>query len=238
MPQDGTYRKNPMKRLKTRPKAVILDMDGVIVDSMPYHFIAWYEALRPMGIRLNCFDVYSREGENWEKSLKDLLVRDKVKPTPQTVRKIFLRRQMIFKKYFRQFIFKGVKEFLGCLKQKGYRLGLVTGTPMNEIRHILPESLARLFDCIVSGDKVHQGKPNPEGYLKAREQLGLKAQECVVIENAPLGIKAAKRAGLFCFALTTSLPKEYLKEADIVVDRLEEITGFIEKTCNLCSPRR
>ena len=57
-----------MRKLKTKAKAIIFDMDGVIVDSMPYHFLAWHEALRPFGIRVGCVEVFAREGERWDKS--------------------------------------------------------------------------------------------------------------------------------------------------------------------------
>jgi beta-phosphoglucomutase len=216
-----------------KPKAVIFDMDGVIVDSMPYHFLAWYEALRPFGIRLGCFEVYAREGERWEKTLKDLLANADIKPTKLVLGRIFRLRQKIFKKYFKRFIFKGAGQFLECLKNKGYLLGLVTGTPKQEVQRILPARIKRLFDCIVSGDSVHNGKPHPEPYLKAARLLGVKQSECVVVENAPLGIESGKKAGMFCIAVTTSLPAQYLKEADMVVDELAEITGVIEKTCRI-----
>jgi len=90
-----------MRTFKDRPKAIIFDMDGVIVDSMVYHFLAWYEALRPYGVRVSCFEVYSREGEQWDKSLKDFLRMGNVKATPGLMRKIFVARQKIFKKYGR-----------------------------------------------------------------------------------------------------------------------------------------
>jgi len=208
-------------------------MDGVIVDSMPYHFLAWYEALRPWGVRVSCFDVYSREGERWEKTLTELLGEAKIKPTSRILKRIFSARQKIFRTNFKRFIFKGVKEFLKCLKRKGYLLGLVTGTPDNEIKEILPRGIEDLFDAVIAGNQVKHGKPHPEPYLKAAKRLGAKPSECIVVENAPLGIESAKRAGIFCIALTTSLPKEYLKAADIIVNELEEITGFIEKTCKL-----
>jgi len=208
-------------------------MDGVIVDSMPYHFLAWYEALRPFGIRVSCFDVYTKEGERWEKSLKDFLKRAGVEPTSARLKKIFLLRQRIFKRYFKRFIFKGAEEFLACLKNRNYLLGLVTGTPMDELKEILPLRIYNLFDYAVTGDHVKRGKPHPDPYLKAAEGLGLRPRECIVVENAPLGIESAKRAGMFCVALTTSLPREYLKRADVVVDSLEDITGIIDKSCRL-----
>jgi len=220
-------------RLKWRPRAIIFDMDGVIVDSMPYHFLAWYEALRPFGIRVGCFDIYAKEGERWEKSLKDFLNRAGVEPTRARLKQIFLLRQRIFKKYFKRFIFKGAEEFLICLKKRDYLLGLVTGTPMQELRGILPSRIYSLFDSIVSGDHVKRGKPHPDPYLRAARNLRLNPRECIVVENAPYGIESARRAGMFCVALTTSLPKEYLKRADVVVDRLEEIPEIIDQSCHL-----
>ena len=111
-----------MPKLKFKPQAIIFDMDGVIVDSMPYHFLAWYEALRPYGVRVSCFDVYSKEGERWENTLKDLLSRAGIKPTPKLLKEIFLKRKKIFKKYFQRYIFKGAKDLLSYLSKEGVSL--------------------------------------------------------------------------------------------------------------------
>lgn len=222
-----------MRKLKKQPKAVLFDMDGVIVDSMPYHFLAWYEALRPFGVRISCFDVYYKEGERWDKSLKDFLNRENIHPSKEILKKIFANRQKIFKSHFERSIFKGAEELLRCLKKKGYLLGLVTGTPMQDLNGILPKRIKSLFDCLITGDKVKHGKPHPEPYLKAAQVLGVTPKDCVVIENAPLGIRSAKSAGMFCIAVTTSLPKNYLKRADIVVDKLEDISGIIESSCGI-----
>lgn len=209
-----------MPKLRIKPKAVIFDMDGVIIDSMPYHFLAWYEALRPYGVRVSCFDVYSKEGEKWNKTLKSLLVQAGIKPGPKLLKEIFQRRQGIFRKFFRRFIFSGAKELLASLKKEGYLLGLVTGSPRREVNTILPRSIISKFRVIVAGDEVRKGKPDPAPYLKAARLFGLQPKDCLVVENAPLGIESAKRAGMFCVAVTTSLPKEYLKKADLVVDSL------------------
>ncbi len=214
---------------KVRFRAIIFDMDGVIVDSMPYHFLAWYEALKPYGIRVSCFDVYSKEGERWDKTLRQFFIASGQKVSSRVLRNIFLARKKIFRKYFKRFIFPGAGEFLACLKDKGYLLGLVTGTPSAEIRKILSSSMLKLFDCIIAGDQVKNGKPDPEPYLSAAKALDMPASLCLVVENAPLGIESAKKAGMFCVALTTSLPKEYLKSADAIAGRLEEITGMVDK---------
>ena len=70
---------------------------------------------------------------------------------------------------------------------------------------------------------IKRGKPYPDSYLTAAKQLEVKPKECVVIENAPYGIKAAKAAKMFCVAVTTSLPKQYLKQADIICKKISEI---------------
>jgi len=212
---------------KFKPEAVIFDMDGVIVDSMPYHFLAWYEALRPYGVRVSCFDVYSKEGEKWNKTLKDLLIHSGMNPTKRLLDEIFARRRRIFRRFFQSFIFSGAEELLAFLEKKGYLLGLVTGSPLKEVNTILPLKVKTKFGIIVAGDQVKKGKPNPEPYLKAARLFGLKPGQCLVIENAPLGIKSAKMAKMPCIAITTSLPKEYLSQADFVVDKLQDILKFI-----------
>ncbi|MCX5695667.1 MAG: HAD family phosphatase [Candidatus Omnitrophica bacterium] len=217
-----------MPKLKIKPAAIIFDMDGVIIDSMPYHFLAWYEALRPYGVRVSCFDVYSKEGEKWNDTLKDLFIQSGIKPVPKLLREVFIKRQKIFKKLFKRFVFSGVEKLLASLKGQGYALGLVTGTPKNEVNSILPLKVISLFKVIVAGDQVKKGKPDPEPYLRAAGLFGLSPSSCLVIENAPLGIESAKRAGMSCVAITTSLPKEYLKKADLIINKLQEIPSLIK----------
>jgi len=215
-------------------QAIIFDLDGVIVDSMPYHFIAWYESLQPFGVRVSCFDVFAQEGERWDKSVTFFLKRARIRPTASLLKKIFLRRRQIFKKNFKRFIFKGAPELLRCLHKQRFPLALVTGTPYAEVVKILPAGLRSLFSVIISGDSVKKGKPHPEPYLKAAEKLGVNTDQCIVIENAPYGIASAKAAGMFCIAVTTSLPASYLTKADRVVDSLDKIPavlGTCKKSC-------
>ncbi|MFA5104956.1 MAG: HAD family phosphatase [Candidatus Margulisiibacteriota bacterium] len=222
-----------MKKLKNKFSAILFDMDGVIVDSMPYHYIAWYEALLPYGIRATVFDAYIREGEKWQKTLKELFAREGLKFSARIGKNIFNERSKIFKKYFRRHIFFGVEGFLSCIKARGYLLALVSGTPEKEINKILPKNIRDKFNVIVAGDHLKVGKPHPAPYLKASRALKVIPKKCAVVENAPNGIASAKAAGMFCFAVTTSLPKEYLKSADIIVDKLEEITGYIDSACGI-----
>ncbi|MEI8217520.1 MAG: HAD family phosphatase [Elusimicrobiota bacterium] len=207
-----------------KPRAILFDMDGVIVDSMPYHFISWYEALRPYDVSVKCFDVYQREGEQWDKALRALWRPSRRPLTRALIQDIFKAKDTIFRKYFKRTIFHAVEEILPRLRRQGYPLALVTGTTHKEMLRILPPSLRNLFSVIVTGDMVKRGKPFPDPYLKAAKQLQLNPCDCIVVENAPFGIRAAKAAGMFCIALTTSLPSEYLSQADIIIDDIKEIT--------------
>jgi beta-phosphoglucomutase len=212
---------------KINIKAILFDMDGVIIDSMPYHFIAWYEALMSYGIRVSCFDIFMREGENWKISVSELFSRSGIGSTDKLLKEIFLSRQKIFKKYFKRFIFDGAVELIDRLNGRGYPLALVTGTPRKDVKKILPKNILSKFDVVVGGDCVRRGKPYPDPYLAAAKLLGVKPCNCFVVENAPLGILSAKRAKMYVAAITTSLPREYLRASDIVVNNFVELTRFL-----------
>ena len=214
-------------KIRSRPKAVVFDMDGVIVDSMPYHYLAWYEALRPYGVRVTCFDVYSKEGEQWQKSVQGFLKKSGIDPTAKLLNEIFKSRQKIFYKYFKLHIFDRAEDTIVDLKKKGFRLALVTGTPDDLIKKILPMRIYRMFEYIVAGNHVKKGKPHPAPYLKAAKMLGIKPSECMVVENAPYGIESAKRAGMYCVAISTSLPDEYLTKADRIVTDISDVRRII-----------
>ena len=211
-----------VKNLK-KYKAVLFDMDGVIVDSMPYHFISWFETLKKYNITVSPFDIYEKEGEKCETCVERFFKRDKIKCDAKIIAEVLNIRDKLYKKYFKVHLFLNIEQILIKLKNKGFLLAIVTGSTRQKVVSMLPKKILSKFNVIVSADMIKKGKPHPDSYLTAAKQLKVNTEECVVIENAPYGIKAAKSAKMFCIAVTTSLPKQYLKQADIICKKISEV---------------
>ena len=204
-------------------KAVLFDMDGVIIDSMPYHFISWFETLKEYNITISPFDIYEKEGEKCEVCVKRFFKRDKIKCDAKIIAEVLKLRDKLYKKYFKVHLFANIEQLLIKLKNKGFLLAIVTGSTRQKVVSMLPKKILSKFNVIVSADMIKKGKPYPDSYLTAAKKLRVKPTECIVVENAPYGIKAAKSAKMFCIAVTTSLPKQYLKQADIVCKKISEV---------------
>ena len=204
-------------------KAVLFDMDGVIIDSMPYHFISWFETLKEYNITISPFDIYEKEGEKCEVCVKRFFKRDKIKCDAKIIAEVLKLRDKLYKKYFKVHLFSNIEQILIKLKNKGFLLAIVTGSTRQKVVSMLPKKILSKFNVIVSADMIKKGKPYPDSYLTAAKKLRVKPKECIVVENAPYGIKAAKSAKMFCIAVTTSLPKQYLKQADIICKKISEV---------------
>lgn len=216
-----------MKKLPLIPKGIIFDMDGVVTDTMSYHFNAWEKALKVFGIKVNYCDIYLREGQRGLQTAMELMQENGFKPSAVKAKQILQLKEEIFKKIARPKLIKGSKQLIRDLRKNNLLLALVTGTARIELKHILPSDMLSLFDFSITGDEVKFGKPNPEPYLKALKELELKDKDCIVLENAPFGIKAAKSAGIYCIAITTYLSAKYLKEADMILNSLKEVDKVI-----------
>ena len=104
-------------------------------------------------------------------------------------------------------------------------MAVASSAPVENIKLVLNMlDLANLLPVIISGKDVSKGKPNPEGFLLASKRLAVRANNCLVIEDAVSGVAAAKKAGMGCIAVTNSHPSASLKQADLVVDSLKEVS--------------
>lgn len=197
-------------------RAVIFDMDGVITDTMSYHMKAWRQVLLSHGVPVSKNDIYKREGQKGGDSVKEIF-QDYKKPFDIKLgKRVLLEKEELFKAIVKRRFIVGSRVFLKKLKAGGFKLALVTGTARHEVHKILPDEIFELFDAIVCGCDVQNGKPHPEPYLTALAKLKLDPKQAVVIENAPFGIQSAKEAGIRCLGLETSLPKKFLNKADAV----------------------
>lgn len=209
-------------------EAVFFDMDGVIVDSIPYHFISWFEALKKYNVRVRPSTIFEMEGAKWGEIIEVAFKDYQVELASEIKSHIYSQKEEIFKKYFQRDIFSGIQEFIKQLKTQDVSIGLVTGSLKREAQDMLPKKLYNLFDTLIGGDMVTNAKPHPEPYLTAAKKLKVHVspEKCLVIENAPYGIKSAKSANMLCYAIATSLPKESLQMADKIFDKHQDLYDY------------
>lgn len=206
---------------------VIFDMDGVIVDGMPYHIKSWKEALSTIDMSVSDLDIYLMEGMTGRETMEIFVKKSNISISDETADKVIKLKRKIFNDIFTVTLIKGIKDFLLELKDRQYNLALVTGTRLEVVKKVLQMGLENIFKVIVTGEMVNKGKPNPEPYLKAVDELKARKEDCIVIENAPAGITSAKGAGLTCFAVQTSLSEEYLQDADKIFQNIDGVSEYL-----------
>lgn len=218
---------NPLGKLK-KLKAVLFDMDGVIVDGMPFHLRAWSQAFATLGIEVTDTDIYIREGMDGQQTVREIAQEKAVSLNQEEIERTDELKNRLLNSIFRVRFIPGSLRFISRLKKLGLKLALVTGTRRQIVEKILKQGLPGIFDVVVTAETVERKKPDPAPYLKAVEALGVNEDECLVIENSPAGITSARRAGLLCIALTTSLPEVYLKDADAVFHDFQEVSELFK----------
>jgi beta-phosphoglucomutase family hydrolase len=210
--------------MPNKNKAVIWDMDGVIADTAPYHMRAWQEVFRQRGKSYTEDDFRSNFGKRNDAIIRYILGSS---VTPVEMEAIANEKEESFRERARGNIMPlpGAIELLRSLKEHDFLQALGSSAPIENIRLVTQElGIEGIFQVIVSGRDVKEGKPSPQGFLLAAEKLGVEPQDCVVIEDATAGVSAAKRAGMRCLAVTNTSPKTKLASADRVVDTLEQVS--------------
>ena len=206
-------------------KAVIFDMDGVMIDSEPL----WEKTERIMlgrkGIEYNPTYRDKIVGLNQNDSGK--LLRETFN-LPETVEEIIAGRVgILLGLYERELgLVPGLLPLLKELGESGLLLALASSSPIEAINFVLHTfSLGEFFTVVVSGDTIPLGKPHPDIYLHTANNLGIEPSECVVIEDSINGVKSAKRAGMICLAVPDKrLSLKEFQIADLIVDSLNEVS--------------
>ncbi len=218
-------------------RAYFFDMDGVLFDSMPRHAIAWEEVMKRHGLPFTARDCYINEGRTGESVIREafqnVLGRD---ATPEEVKTIYAEKSAYYHKLLKTTTptIPGVAEVLQFVKECGYQVWVVTGSGMRTLLDSLNNVFPTIFqqDRMITAFDVVKGKPDPEPYLKAWERSGLRKEQCFVIENAPLGVRSGKAAGLTVYAVNTGiLTREDLLQAgaDQVFDSMTELLDFLRQ---------
>jgi HAD superfamily hydrolase (TIGR01509 family) len=193
---------------------------------MMYHAQAWIQVSSEVGVKVAPADIYEIEGANHRLGLEWLFKRAGRDFEPEMYEKVMQRKIEIFYSIADVKAFDGMADCLSVLKNN-FRLAVVTGSERATVESFMNQFFPGIFDVVVSGEDVSYGKPYPEPYLKAVEMLGIAKDECIVVENAPMGVESAKRAGLYCVGVPTYVSPDRLSEADIVLEDHASLQDYL-----------
>jgi beta-phosphoglucomutase len=205
-------------------RAILWDMDGVLVNSMEFHYQAYREVLSEFGRDLS--------REEYLGSLIGLrnyvILRRLLGDLPDDeVQRLMKAKEAAFRRRAAGHIepLPGAAELVRGAHEAGLKQAIVSSTPRENIELVLDSlGLRSMFDTIVGEEDAEHGKPDPEGFLVAAKRISVPPPECIVIEDAPEGIEGGKAAGMRCIGVTTTRSAEKLAEADadLVVGSLED----------------
>lgn len=211
---------------KSMLKAVIFDMDGVIIDSEPLHYKAYHLMFREVGISVSPEMYESFTGKSTINICKQLKEEFCLPHSPGELAGIKRKHfEVIFKNDKTFDLIDGVRDLIEDYHKHGLTMVLGSSATMASIERIFKRfDLDRFFKAKLSGAELKASKPHPEIFIKAAEASGYSPDECMVIEDATNGVEAAKSAGIFCIAFDSKHSKnqDYSK-ADLVIANFEEI---------------
>ena len=215
--------------MKPQKKAVVFDMDGVLIDSQPLYYEFDVSLLKKFGHEATVDTVIPYSGltsvDRMTRYKKDfgltVSVPDLIKMSVDTMREVFSSRCLL--------PIDGIPELLSFVKNNGVHMGVASSTSHELIDLILQKlDIFMMFDKIISGEDVAFGKPAPDVYLKAAEAFGLLPADCIAIEDSTAGILSAKSAGFTCIAYRNSYTSDY-SNADIVIDNFHDGIQIVGK---------
>lgn len=195
-------------------KTVLFDMDGVLFNSMPYHAEAWHRVMKEYGMNLSREEAYLHEGRTGASTINIVSLRDRGREaTPEEIEEIYARKSELFNNNPEALPMEGALETLEQVKADGLIPMIVTGSGQKSLLDRLNTHFPHIFkkELMVTAYDVKYGKPNPEPYLMALQKGGLKPNEAIIVENAPLGVEAGVASGVFTVAVNTGpIPDEAL----------------------------
>jgi len=213
-----------------RPKAVLFDMDGVLYDSMPSHAVAWQQSMASFGIQMTAADAYATEGARGVDTIRMMVRRQQGRDISEAeAQQMYDEKTRIFHSLPESPVMPGVLSLMEQISAGGLQCGVVTGSGQRPlIQRILRDFGAFVDEAhITTAYDVKQGKPHPAPYLTGlRKAGGLQPWEAIVVENAPLGIRAGVAAKIFTIGVNTGpLPGQTLLDAnaDLLFDNMTRL---------------
>lgn len=198
-------------------KAAIFDLDGVIIDTAHYHYIAWKRLASEFNINLTIEQNERLKGVSRLRSLEIILELGNIHLSEEEKELAASRKNVWFIEYIESIrpeeIFPGVKELIQSMKEKGLKIALASSSK-NAPRVIELLKIADMFDAMVDGTMITHTKPHPEIFLRAASRMGVTPSRCVVFEDAEAGVAAALAGGMKCIGVGS---KEQLGKADLVI---------------------
>ncbi len=214
-------------------QAAIFDLDGVIVDTAKYHYLAWKRLAAELGFDFTEKDNEKLKGVSRMKSLEILLSIGKINNLLEEEKEILANKKNnwyveYISKIGPEEILPGSLEIIGFLKSNSIKIGLGSASK-NAITIIKNIKLFHAFDSIVDGNKINKAKPDPQVFMLVADELNVSYNKSVVFEDAEAGIEAALNAGMKCVGIGN---KEILGKADIIVPSLDKLN--YNEILNLC----
>ena len=204
--------------------AVVFDLDGVLVDSYEAHRWSWERLAAETGVRFTDAEFVASFGQ----TSREVIARHWHAPvgSPRN-RELDERKEALYRERLRASfpVVDGARELIDALRAHGVPLAVGSSAPPENVALSL-ELLGRrdAFAVVVTGSDVERGKPDPAIYLACAARLGVPPPRCVVVEDAPVGVAAARAAGMRCVALEGTTTAAALHDADLVVTSLRELS--------------
>lgn len=205
----------------TPPRAVLWDMDGTLLHSAEYHWLAWREAMAAERYELTYEQFVATFGQR-----NDTILRGYFGPDipPGEIERIADAKELRYRELVRErgvALLPGVARWLSSLQAAGWRQAIASAAPLLNVAAIVQAlRIGPFFDAITSAEDVQRGKPDPQVFLLAAERLGAPPARCIVVEDAPAGLEGARRGGMRAIGVRTS---HAALEGDIVVDSLADL---------------
>lgn len=225
-------------------RAALIDMDGVLYDSMPYHARAWHQMMSEQGIATDPEEFFLYEGMTGPDTINLIFRRELHRDaTEDEKRDLYARKAELFNEYGKKEVMAGASRMLRAFIRAGVARVLVTGSAQASLLGRLDTDYPGAFlpGMRVTAMDVEKGKPDPEPYLKGAAKAGVNPGEAIVVENAPLGVRAGKAAGAFTVAVTTGpIPREAFEKegADMIFDSMDHFADWLEENFPATLPGR